>query len=835
MPGSLDGAIDLTPEEFRITHDPGNVLSTDPSTLVGQPLDQFAEMLTLLPQMAIKVIADLLTDPGALVDLILQFPEMGLDVIGDFFANIPLIGPIVQAITGVVGSLLDLDGFFGNIEAFLGLIDFTAPDFNPITAIADFITSMLGPSGLLAQLFGGFLSGGVIPGLDASKIISGIFPQAMIDGLGDLFAVVGNFISGITGGLNFQAFIDGTYDPIAVINNFIGNILAHIGFLPISFLNNTDSPNLLVAPGFDTADSISLGMGWTWDAAEGRTTPGSAKVTGGSLPRELISNPVSVAEGQQLSLSAYLKWAGIVYTGTTPISMGVVRYLGNDPIPVGSTVLVAPVSPATNQVAWLQMTSPYTVPAGCDKIRLQFKVTAATSAGTMWIDDADVHKVGDTIPQNWINGLLDNLGGLGDFIQNVVDAILTGIRGFPIFGAGLADLIEHVLGWHHTTLAAEASTVSATVLQSQRTIAKPQYLGGDASADMVIPLATISGPTQMLISITAAGSMLGFITAQDNGKKQSIFWLGQDTASITGFYVNLYEMDVATGELSLIEASANIISSVSNTLDWNYHNLTTPIDTLLGHVYAVELVIVGAGTYKMAGIDNNWIPGNTISHPENLGGHRNTGLPTAPSTFTPSYFDTVPAFGLGGFLFAGPTSIGYTVAASNTYTVPDWLKYGDQIDVAALGAGGGGADAGFFWGGGGGAGVWSTRTLVYGVDFPMGTPSLTVVVGAGGSGGAFAGNSGGESSVAAGSTVLVTAGGGYGGAESNPGDVPGHSPGDITLSGITYTGGATQPSGSAAGNAPGGGGAGATITFGGGGVGAPGAVFLAAYQAGTSP
>jgi hypothetical protein len=428
------------------------------------------------------------------------------------------------------------------------------------------------------------------------------------------------------------------------------------------------------------------------------------------------------------------------------------------------------------------------------------------------------------------------LNGLHDFAEQIVEVISNVIHQLPFGGGPLGGLFDDLTGWFTGTQATAAAAASATSVQSQQSVAKPGYIALDASVDATFPIANISGATPSLCSITSAGAIIGFVDTADNGKKSSIVWLGQDTTGITGFYLNLYELDLVTGVATLLEASANIIGAVSNTLQWNYHNLTTPIDSQIGHSYPVELVIVGSGTYKIAGVATNWVPANTISYPHTIGAQRTTGLPTAPATFTPTYFGTIPWFGLGGFQFAGPTTLSYTTSGAHTYLIPDWLKYGDLIDVLVLSGAGGGSSSIFgATGQGGNPGTWQVRTLTYGIDIPISTTSLTVNVGAGGAGGSGAGNpgsAGGASTVTGTGVTTITAAGGTGGGAG--GVATGRGPGNQTLHTETYVGGGDQVSPSAPGNAPGGGGAGGA-PFSDGATGAVGAVWLAAYQAGTNP
>lgn len=441
-------------------------------------------------------------------------------------------------------------------------------------------------------------------------------------------------------------------------------------------------------------------------------------------------------------------------------------------------------------------------------------------------------------------GLLTTLNDIGAAIQQAFTDFLNALVAFvgpvPIIG-GIIQSLATFLGATHTAAGTAQNTASAaTTVQSQQTIAKPGYLAMDATADAVFPIANISGPTPQTINVTAAASLIGFIDTPDNGKKSSVIWLGQDKTGLTAFYINVYELDTITGIATLVEASSNILSIVSNALGWNYYNLTNPMTSAVGHVYAVEIVVVGSGTYKIAGLASDWKPANTVSsYPHQLGSYRTTSLTSPPATFSPPYTGVVPWFGLGGFSFAGPLTTPFAGPGTTyTYDIPNWLKYGDCLDVAALGGGSGGQGAVFALPGmGGNAGSWLTRTLIYGVDVPVSTTTLTVTVGQGGAGGfpptGGPGVNGGDSTITgAGLTTLVAAGG-IAPTVSGSHGIPGTGPGDTVLTGVTYPGGGDVGTG-AGGAVPGGGGGGAG-SYGAGGGGADGKVWIAAYQAGTTP
>ncbi|OHT91284.1 hypothetical protein BKG70_00690 [Mycobacteroides chelonae] len=142
--------------------------------------------------------------PLAILEALINrlFPGLNIDLDGgmEAFLNslkeVPLLGDIVKWITGVAdGGIAELKLWFDNLKQFLAHIDFNSPSFNPLAAAGIFIDMILAPVGKLATLIGGLLSGSVIPGLDASKIISGQFAQDMIAGLGGVLNGINSMIN----------------------------------------------------------------------------------------------------------------------------------------------------------------------------------------------------------------------------------------------------------------------------------------------------------------------------------------------------------------------------------------------------------------------------------------------------------------------------------------------------------------------------------------------------------------------------------------------------------------------------------------------------------------
>jgi hypothetical protein len=179
---------------------------------------------------------------------------------------------------------------------------------------------------------------------------------------------------------------------------------------------------------------------------------------------------------------------------------------------------------------------------------------------------------------------------------------------------------------------------------------------------------------------------------------------------------------------------------------------------------------------------------------------------SAPSSVnSPNLTPNVPWVALSGQappLVINPVVTEYAKAGTYVYTIPSWMAAGYYIDIVCLGAGGGGgmytdsepAPGYYQYGYGGRAGSYANITLVYGVDIPVTTNTISVTVGAGGAGGSGAVGTpaaGGASSV----TITGYGGGPISGAGGGAGGYTGNqyngAPGGYAAWSQTYTGQAT--------------------------------------------
>jgi hypothetical protein len=401
------------------------------------------------PQEAIKTfIADMLHPSRMLAPLLLD-PNGSAGVVG----FVPLENLALSAIAGVIGGAQEVidaimrvfgfppgsatadnvDDVFTNIYAFLGNLDLSDVLMNPVQAIKDFITDMIHPVNMLGPMNPAtrLLIPVNIPGLDATKITSGLFPQAQIQNLEDDLSDI------------WDQLIQSVFGPDSPLNaqNLFNQVPAHLlGMVSFSHVGQ-HNPNLLTIPGFDTTESVTPAPGWSWDGTDGRTSPGCAVSTAGGVMRTLVGNIIQVAAGQQLSLGAWLKWSGRTATaGQSAIRMSVQPYLGT--ALVGSPVMVASVvSPGASQASWTQITGNWTVPAGVDNFVVLLQLTAAATAGTVKWDDTTAVKNG-LMSGDWMKALV---GTVTQDIQSQVDQIWQAIKGGSSTGNPLTSIKNNLL------------------------------------------------------------------------------------------------------------------------------------------------------------------------------------------------------------------------------------------------------------------------------------------------------------------------------------------------------------------------------------------------------
>jgi hypothetical protein len=174
-------------------------------------------------------------------------------ILGTAQAVIDAILATVGFVAGV-GTATDVTHYFTDFLAMFANPALTSGGFNPATAVATFITDMITPTHLLAPLeqlvTGSFTVPPInVPGLDASKIVSGIFPQNMLD----ITSVPASTVTGILSPTNIPGL-----DASKIISGVLA--LALIPLLPASIITSGVF-NAAQIPGLDASKIVSGVLG----------------------------------------------------------------------------------------------------------------------------------------------------------------------------------------------------------------------------------------------------------------------------------------------------------------------------------------------------------------------------------------------------------------------------------------------------------------------------------------------------------------------------------------------------------------------------------------------
>ncbi|MFT3662006.1 MAG: hypothetical protein QM809_11555 [Gordonia sp. (in: high G+C Gram-positive bacteria)] len=213
--------------------------------------------------------------------------------------------------------------------------------------------------------------------------------------------------------------------PLRILLNPAG--LLNLNLLPrIPIGQLTDQSMSLLDGGTFTGPPTTTGGEsgtWYWDGV----AQAAALDQSSGLP-EFFSPPVTVSPGQQVTASVSVRGgtarlAVTAWAGQTRVSRT------SSPILDGATAVVSG-------------TVAVTVPATATMVVLS--VEPVTVAGTMRVDDMALALPSTTLPQEWITGLIPDLGNLESRIGGVAGGILSALTGTY---TGTDSALTGLLGW----------------------------------------------------------------------------------------------------------------------------------------------------------------------------------------------------------------------------------------------------------------------------------------------------------------------------------------------------------------------------------------------------
>ncbi|WP_208857750.1 hypothetical protein [Mycobacterium parascrofulaceum] len=576
---------------------------------------------------------------------------------------------------------------------------------------------------------------------------------------------------------------DGTDQGLLTIQEVFTPLRAIIGIFTNGGLLSGNSPlnpaqlaaNLWPLGVFPNADSIAGNGVWVFDAGVTRTADGSGsmRVIADGTMKAIHGVPTAVVPGQQFAPSVFVQWEG--YSGTgAPIQLHIKQYhrVGDTATYIGTVVLTT-LGPTTAAGGWAELTGIYTAPAdgSVNEIRGRIVLTQNAAAGTLHFDDATAR---NKLLADWISGLPEGLQDVLTRLQALVDTIHNTLTGATDFGHTLPELIEALKNVPNdfvrgllgpgtlggTVLGLVDAVVSGAVGQSgtgAELADVEQFVGMISSwatqgrfaweqagirnnrpADAgLLPSERSNFPLSSITTqfdIVPGTSLIAFDYIEESMALGAISWIGWGVAGITEFYVQVYRLDLASGDLGeLLHQSANIVgllnpAATSPQGAFHTYEAPDPPGVVAGDLIGYRLISVG-GNHTIRGRVSG-LPINTLAP---IGApaatHPVTGTPgTAPASIVKTaltWSQNVPWVGIAVDTGSGSDHhdpFQQALTGPTSIPIADWC---DHVDAIVGGHGGKGAP-GFLglYGNPGTPGSFSTVTWVRDTHF-TGPTSIT--------------------------------------------------------------------------------------------------------------
>ncbi|MDV7194600.1 glycine-rich domain-containing protein [Mycolicibacterium fortuitum] len=354
------------------------------------------------------------------------------DDLREKLADVPILGDLIEAITGVEdGDLNDLGTFFLNVRTFLASINFLDPSFNLGAALTQF-ASLIVPLNIFS-----------IPA-DVQDSINGA--------LGDLQdALDGSYSGSGPIFLAVQALAEAWLKATDPLN--AANLFGRIGMPQlaggVSLSDLTTATSNLLDP--FTAESVPSSDGWSFNSGQDAA---QVVADGSTKGLWLKSGAIKVEEGQPVNTTVKVKYSGISSGAGQTIRYVLETYESEDgsgpmvPVVVGS--ITNPTGTVSSPVT-LGDTS-WDIPVGVQSVRPLLEVDELVTAGTVyWVNTPVFRKtllgvLSDGLPAA-LQKPLDDLqatwdkfkGGVGGTVDDIEDALNDA-------GQAIRDALANALG-----------------------------------------------------------------------------------------------------------------------------------------------------------------------------------------------------------------------------------------------------------------------------------------------------------------------------------------------------------------------------------------------------
>ncbi|AYR02757.1 minor tail protein [Gordonia phage Fosterous] len=326
--------------------------------------------------------------------------------------------------------------------------------------------------------------------------------------------------------------------------------------------------------------------------------------------------------------------------------------------------------------------------------------------------------------QAWRDSLFGWIDDVADFIQNLLDAILRGIRGIPVVGGTIADIIGGVgtVATNAQDAVETAVSVGIQVNYVQQVIALQSGMGvhetgpdrtgtpsfnfgymnrptstithdlwiddpdqfGNQRGDDVFGTITLS-TNPSTISVTASYAAWANVIFKSAAERKVLTWEAYKSGTVSTFNVDVYKLE-PDGSSTWVYSSPNLAGDVPVSLasiGWMQHLMTgTSIVADIGDVYDVQFRMTGSGTVFVTGLNFHMSTPLPGFRPYTIGSGRNPSSDPAPAVISTAARDA---------MYTGPApfvSIGIDVGQvalprsffddfNRSDLGPRWIRYGD--------------------------------------------------------------------------------------------------------------------------------------------------------------
>lgn len=263
-----------------------------------------------------------------------------------------------------------------------------------------------------------------------------------------------------------------------------------------------------------------------------------------------------------------------------------------------------------------------------------------------------------------ISALFGNFSALQSFFQDLIDGILQTLRGIPVVGASLSDMLSGVM--------ALKSSQDGTVATIGQMGGASLAASPDSTADYTLAEAAATGT----VSATATSAPWAIIRITQAAQKTSLMWLSRKVGAVTSFRLDVYRIDPATGVATRLYTTDELVSLLSGSDAWA-GVVIPPIIMQRDDVIGVQCRMVGAGSVVMKGLTAS--APTRPARPYLLGAVRDPSTLAAPDTVVGATMDTLyvstyPMIHIGSLtsFTAAPGSAPRTIADYFSSDLSSW-------------------------------------------------------------------------------------------------------------------------------------------------------------------